>query len=129
MPETVTPAAPLAPAVKCYRLLVLEGAPFDNVTAGSQTFSRWTEQITFDPGDGSTIRDRVRGALTPLYPDEVARVRAALDKMRVRWLQREANRAIVFEPSVTFRERPGDLPLSEFVSMEECAPPDAPPPS
>ena len=132
-PAATAAAVPAGPPL--YRLRVREDAHKDFIDVGGVSFAKQTERVSFGP-DGRTVRQPVAGAVTPLYPEDVVRIREAMKRKVVRWgpwftrkvtdpetgieTPEKFRRGITVDISdKRNRQLPTDEPMSDYLFIEE----------
>lgn len=136
--EAATVAIPPVGTQTLYRLRVREDAHKDFIDVGGQSFAKQTVKVAWGP-DGRQVNLPVAGAVTPLYPEQVAAIREAMKRKVVRWgpwFKRKVNETTpegeIVETVKEFRRGqtidvsdprnrrlPTDEPLSDYLFIEE----------
>lgn len=99
-----------------YRLSIVGDCGRHFLTAGGQTFSKETERLEPDPENpGKTRRVPLTGAVTPLFDDQLERVKKAVAAKVVRRHAQGRVDVITVEPKDRLLT---DEPLEEFVRIE-----------
>jgi hypothetical protein len=106
---------------KLYHLGTLKSCPFFNVSAGGVCFHRETEIVSFDEATRSTRRSPRAGGYLFLSDDEVAKIKASVDKKFVRWHDAKRTKgSIVTSDSPRYRRFPADEPLAKYLYFREA---------
>lgn len=121
--QTATaPDASVAPVgTKLYNLGTFKTCPYFNVHAGGMEFARQSEHVSFNEDTRSTVRSARAGTYAFLTDADVAKVKAAVAKKVVRFLNADKTRGLILtKDSPRYRAMPNDEPLGRHVYMREA---------
>jgi len=104
---------------KLYRIGVTPDCPVHQVTVGGQTFPRRSEIVS---GFGAeTKRNEIMGAIVLMTPTDLKKIKERAKTKVIRATKGKRARAKVYSTEArNYSANPGDLPVSQFLYVEEA---------